>query len=271
MGGSAAEGVGKPDMTRLSGRVVATTRDGSSEDPLTGKLEAEGARVLIWPTLGFAPPSDPAPMRDARERLTSGGYDWVVVTSARAVEPLGPPPASGAPRVAAVGAATASELRRHGWTVDVEGDRDAGSLVEALRVRADLSGRRVLFPAGSLAGDTVEEGLSALGARVDRVEAYRTIPTPPDEGSVRADLARGVGAVAFASPSAVRALARTLASDWPTPLDGVGVAAIGPVTTEALVESGMTRDRIATADPPGLDGLVEACVASIQQTRTGAR
>ncbi len=271
MGRSAAEGFGKPDMTRLSGRVVATTRDGSPEDPLTRKLEAEGARVSVWPTLRFAPPSDPTSIREARETLASGGYDWVVVTSARAVEPLGAPPASASPRVAAVGAATASELRLHGWTVDVVGDRDAGALVDALAREADLKGRRVLFPAGSLAGDALEDGLSALGARVDRVEAYRTIPTPPDERSVRADLAGGVDVVAFASPSAVRALARTLGSDWPTKLEGVGVAAIGPVTAEALVESGMNRDRIATADPPGLDGLVEACVANIQQTRAGAR
>lgn len=271
MGGAASEDGGTSVMNRLSGQVVATTRDGSPEDPLTRKLEAEGARVLVWPTLTFGPPSDEGPLHGALETLAAGGYDWVVVTSARAVEPLGPPPGGVRVGVAAVGAATASELERHGWTVDVVGDRDAAALVDALRLHARLEGRRVLFPAASLAGEALQDGLSAVGARVDRVEAYTTRPTPPDGRSVRADLADGVGVVAFASPSAVHSLAQALAADWPTPLEGVGIAAIGPVTADALVASGMERDRIATADPPSLDGLVDACAASIQQTNPGAR
>jgi uroporphyrinogen-III synthase len=258
-------------MSRLSGQVVATTRDGSPEDPLTRKLEAEGARVVLWPTLSFGRPEDGAPLRRARQALASGGYDWVVVTSARAVDPLGPPPATERTRVAAVGAATAAELERRGWPVDVVGDRDAGGLVEILRRRAPMKDRRVLFPAASLAGETLEEGLRAMGARVDRVEAYRTISTPPDGLRVRADLKRGVGAVAFASPSAVETLVAALSPDWPGPFDQLGVAAIGPATAAALEKSGVSREQIAVADPPSLDGRVDACVASIRQTNPGAR
>lgn len=253
-------------MSRLSGRVVATTRDGAPDDPLTEKLRAEGAKVLEWPTLSFEAPRDPEPLARARRDVRAGAYDWVVVTSARAVEPLGP--GGDVPervRVAAVGPATAAALRAHGWRVDVTGTSDAQALVEAVSATAALQGARVLFPAASLAGDTIEEDLAALGARVERVEAYRTVPRAPERRSVSDDLRRGVDAVAFASPSAVRALVETLSPEWPAALGPAGFAAIGPSTKRALAESGVEQRRIATAVPPGLDGLVDACVSCIER------
>lgn len=253
-------------MSRLSGRVVATTRDGAPDDPLTEKLRAEGAKVLEWPTLSFEGPRDPEPLERARRDVRAGAYDWVVVTSARAVEPLGR--GDDVPegvRVAAVGAATASVLRGWGWRVDVTGTSDGRDLIETMAKGATLDGARVLFPAGSLAGDTIEEEMTAMGACVERVEAYRTMARPPEPRTVRADLGRGVDAVTFASPSAVRALVETLSPEWPGALGRVGVAAIGPSTTRTLTDSGVDQSRIATAVPPGLDGLVDACVSCIEQ------
>lgn len=253
-------------MSRLSGRVVATTRDGAPDDPLTDKLRAEGAKVLEWPTLSFEGPRDPEPLERARRDVKAGAYDWVVVTSARAVEPLGRgDDVPDGVRVAAVGAATASVLRERGWRVDVTGSSDARALIEAVSEGAALDGMRVLFPAGSLAGDTIEEEMTAQGASVERVEAYRTVVRPPERRSVRGDLGRGVDAVAFASPSAVRALVETLSPEWPGALGRAGVAAIGPSTTRTLTDSGVDQGRIATASPPGLDGLVDACVSCIEQ------
>lgn len=255
-------------MSRLSGRVVATTRDGDPDDPLTRKLRAEGAKVLEWPTLSFEVTRDPEALERACREVRAGAYDWVVVTSARAVEPLGR--GEDVPegvRVAAVGAATASVLRGRGWRVDVTGTSNAHALIEAVSEEAALDGARVLFPAGSLAGDTIEEEMTAQGARVERVEAYRTVARPPERRSVRRDLGRGVDAVAFASPSAVRALVETLSPEWPGALGRTGVAAIGPSTTRTLTECGVDRRRIATAVPPGLDGLVDACVSCIEQAK----
>jgi len=252
-------------MRRLSGRVVATTRDGAPDDPLTHLLEAEGAKVVEWPTLRFDEPTDAARLERARASLRDGAFDWVVVTSARAVLPLGS--REGVPeavRVGAVGAATAAALREAGWRVDVSGDGDAADLAEAMNRAHELVGARVLFPAASLAGSVLEEALTQMGARVERVEAYRTLLAPPGPARVTADLAAGVDAVAFASPSAVASLMEALGRAWPEALSGVAVAAIGPSTERALIESGLEAGRVTTADPPSLDGLVEACVTSIE-------
>jgi uroporphyrinogen-III synthase len=258
-------------MTRLSGRVIATTRDGAPDDPLTHLLEREGAAVVSWPTLRFESPTDEGPLEQARADLRSGAFDWVVVTSARAVPSLGS--GAGIPeqvRVGAVGAATAAALGQAGWTVDVTGEGDAGDFANAIAGRYDLRGAHVLFPAGSLAGRTLQETLAQLGARVERVEAYRTVLAPPDASRVRADLAAGVDAIAFASPSAVASLLEALGEGWGRMLAGVAVAAIGPSTERALVEAGLEAGRIVTAGRPGLEGLVEACVASIETTKRGS-
>lgn len=249
-------------MGRLDARVVATTRAGDPEDSLVRLLEEEGAKVLVWPTLTLDGPADPGPLRRAARALDD--YDWVVFTSARAVPALAALsslPGDGT-RVAAVGEATASAVERAGWRVDLTGGGEgAQTLVEAMAASATLEGSRVLFPAGSLARVVVEEELGALGARVDRVEAYRTRQTPPDANGVRADLRRGVDVVTFASPSAVHSLAEALDGDLRGALQGVPVAAIGRTTADALVELGIAD--VETSTGGGMAGLVEACVSAL--------
>ncbi len=136
--------------------------------------------------------------RDIRSAARPGG-------PARATRP---PPS---PRVAVVGPTTARAATEAGWVVAVEGrGPGAGGLAAQVGAAFPLAGARVLYPAASGAASTVEDEFTALGARVTRVEAYQTVVTPPPTGRVRADLAAGVDAVTFASPSAVRAVDRAL-------------------------------------------------------------
>jgi uroporphyrinogen-III synthase len=246
-------------MGRLDGRVVATTRDGDPEDTLVRRLVADGARVLIWPTLITEGPRDPGPLAAAAAALRT--YDWVAFTSPRAVSALAErtAPPGDTPRVAAVGDATASALAARGWTVHVVASgQGAGALVDAMAAAGGLDGARVLFPASSLARPVLEESLRARGARVERVEAYHVRSAPPDAARVRADLADGVDVVTFASPSAVNSLAHTLDGDLAGGLAGTGVAAIGSTTAQALEELGV-RD-VEIGPRAGMGGLVDACV-----------
>ena len=256
-------------MRNLESFVVATTRDGDPADPLARRLRAEGACVIDWPTLGFEGPVDPAPLERALANVES--YDWIVFTSARAVEAVTAlrTRCPEALRIAAVGRATKRALEDEGWRVDVTGAGGARALVRGWAGAHELAGARVLFPAGSLAEATLQQALGERHAIVERVEAYRTRLTPPDAHQVRADLERGVDVVTFASPSGVRALAACLEASWPAALDGCGLAAIGPTTRAALIETGVPRELVTTASAPGLDGLVRAAVEAAQ--RGGAR
>jgi uroporphyrinogen-III synthase len=146
-----------------------------------------------------------------------------------------------------------------GWAVAVEG-RGPGARGLAAQVAATVpvAGARVLFPAASGAAPTLEEEFTALGARVTRVNAYRTVVTPPPAGRVSADLAAGVDAVTFASPSAVEAVDRALGGEAAGLLEGVAIVCIGPTTGAALERRGISDFRVAATAT--LEGMVEALV-----------
>lgn len=252
-------------MTRLSGQVVVVTRDGDPDDRLVGLLEREGARVVVWPTLGVAPPLDAGPLERAAAGIRE--YDWVAFTSVRAVRALSdlvrePPPGVSA---AAVGAATATAAEQAGWNVRATGPAGAALLAQELIDAGDVRGASVLFPAASLAGEALERTLAQAGAKVDRVEAYRTLERPPQPDVVSEDLSSGVDFVTFASPSAARALAESLGGSLSGLAGEVAIVAIGASTEEALHALGV--EHVIVAPRPSMEGLVEACVSSPLRTK----
>ena len=260
----------------LAGRRVVTTRGASADDRLAALLAGAGAQVLSWPTCEYPPPRDPAPLQAALARLDR--FDWVVFTSARAVAAVGAVAASAveapagpggstrprvrppSPRVAVVGPATARASAGAGWRVAVEGRGPSSSgLAAQVAATCSLAGASALFPAASGAAPTVEEEFTALGARVVRVEAYRTVATPPPAAQVRADLAAGVDAVTFASPAAVDAVDRALDGEMARSLAGMVVVCIGPTTGAELARRGVGSARMAATAT--LEGMVAALAA----------
>ncbi|HLF55589.1 MAG TPA: uroporphyrinogen-III synthase, partial [Thermoanaerobaculia bacterium] len=120
------------------------------------------------------------------------------------------------------------------------------------------AGARILFPSSSLARETLGDGLAALGAVLERVEAYRTLPARLDVGACYAQLDAGaVDAVTFTSPSAIDGLERAFGrEELRALLDRVVVATLGPTTSAALAALGRAPD--AEAAPSTLDALVAA-------------
>jgi uroporphyrinogen-III synthase/uroporphyrinogen III methyltransferase/synthase len=254
-------------IARLDRRTVVVTRGKAGEDALSARLLELGARVRELPSIAFAPPADPAPFDAALRDL--GAFDWVVFASATAVErtlervrALGLDPAALArPGLAAVGPATAARLAREVRAPDVvpaEAKGDAMAAALAPRVR----GRRVLLPRPADGRPELLDGLLAAGAAVTAVEAYRTVPAPAEALLPLAGwIAAGdVDAVAFASPSAVKAVVAALGVRADL-LAGVLLAAIGPTTSEALRSAGLP----VGAEPASHTGrdLAEAIAARL--------
>ncbi len=106
-------------------------------------------------------------------------------------------------RLAAVGATTAAALAsRADRVVDlVPAEANSDALLAAFPPRPS----RVLLAQADRAGDRLASGLRAAGHDVVAVEAYATIPVPPDDRQLR--LLGTSDAVVLASGSAVEAWA----------------------------------------------------------------
>jgi len=230
------------------------------------RLEAAGIEAVEVPAIETHPVIDSSALDAALGELAAARYDWLVFTSANAVESVasrcralgvGPPPAV---RIASVGPATTAAIRE-AWPAaavaiqPVEDFRAAG-LVEAFAraggsTAAALAGSRVLLPVSDRARDTVETGLTALGAHVDRVVAYETAALRSGE-RLREALQRGLDAIVFASPSAVEAFREAAGGTG----ERVAVVVMGPTTAEAAQAAGMSVH--AVAQPSTTEGVAEA-------------
>lgn len=232
-------------VPRLDRRTVVVTRSKGGEDALAERLRELGAALREIPAIAFAPPADAGPLDAALRGLDR--FDWAVFASATAVErtvermrALGLEPASlGRLRLAAVGPATADRLAREVRRADLVPEEARGEALAAA-LAPSVRGRRVLLPRPAEGRPELLDGLLAAGAEVAAVEAYRTLPAPPEGIAPLADWieAGEVDAVAFASPSAVKAVVAGLGTRAPA-LKRVLLGAIGPTTAEALREAGL--------------------------------
>ena len=250
----------------MSLKPVVVTRAEESDGALSTELKSLGLPVLVWSAVRVLP-ADTARLDAALSSPQS--FDWIVFTSRHGVAAVTirlPTPPAGV-RTAAVGRATAAVLRQHGWPVDLlPGEPSAAGLVAAFAASGSAGGARILYPASSRALPTLATGLTQLGAQVTTVEAYRTVSgTALDVEECRSWIERqGVGAVTFASPSAVMELESALGEeDFARLLATAPAVAIGPTTARALTERGYTP---TLAESATLRGLARA---SLHAVKTG--
>jgi uroporphyrinogen III methyltransferase / synthase len=238
-----------------TGAPVVVTRAESRDGPLSTQLRSLGLNVLLWPAVQVAPPAGNA-LANALAHIED--FNWIVFASRNAVAAVirSLPRAPSGVRVAAIGRATAQVLRHRGFSVDLmPNEANAASLVNAFAT-VGCAGARILYPASSRALPTIKQGLTQLGAEVHQVEAYRTDAAPLDASDCHAWIDRdAIGAVTFASPSAVIELERALGhSHFTRLLAQAAVVAIGPTTARALAERGRTA---VLAESATLSGLAQ--------------
>ncbi len=249
----------------LHGEVVAVTRARAQASGLAAHLRALGAEVVETPAIRIEPRPLDGVLLEALARVRD--YALVCLTSPNGVRLLfaalaetgADARALAGTTVAAIGPGTAAELRRHGVRADVVPERFvAEALVEAL-ASVPVEGRRVLVARAAEARDVLPEALRERGAEVDVVALYETLAEPLGEDQ-RAALGRA-SYVTFTSSSTVRFLIGAGATLPPA----ARVVSIGPVTSEAAREHGLTVD--VEAERHDVEGLVAALVADAESRR----
>ena len=252
------------DRRPLFGRRVIVTRAADGATALGKRLRARGADVIEAPATRIEP-VDTTALDNALGRVRD--YGWLVLTSRNAVRAVWESllrvgvdaRALAGVRVAAVGPGTAAALLERGVRVDVLPERFvAEGVLEALAARDDVRGARVLYAAATGARDVLPAGLAALGATVDRVDAYQSVPDERGAAVLRRALEKGVDIVTFASASAVQAFV-----DAVTPEIAVDARAvtIGPITSEAARAAGI--EVVEEADEATVPALADAVVRAL--------
>ena len=237
----------------LFGQRIVVTRDRRQAAELAEPLEELGAEVLLLPVIEIQPPADPQPLERAMLQLHA--YDWIIFTSVNGVRSfvnsLGDIRSLRA-KVCAIGPATQAALEALHIKVDrMPTEYVAESLLEAL-ADDDLTGKRIMLPRAAVARDLVPAELTRRGAKVDVVEAYRTV-VPEDAASrTREVLARNPTWITFTSSSTVKNFVALAGAES---LAGVKIASIGPITSATARELGLTVH--AEANPHTIPGLVD--------------
>jgi uroporphyrinogen-III synthase len=251
----------------LEGVRVVVTRSTRQASALLERLEEHGADAVALPLLEVLPPRDERALERAASELAL--YDWLVLTSANAVESLFERSGGTVParlRIAVVGEATARALQAYEVEPALTAEESRAEGLAAALAPHVRRRRRVLLPQAEDARPVLAERLEAAGAEVVRVTAYRKrMPAGTIERARSLFATKPWGWVTFTSPSTVRNFVETLGASWSDGRPTLDAASIGPVTSAELRSFG--AEPAAEAGSPSAASLVESIVATVSRRR----
>jgi uroporphyrinogen III methyltransferase/synthase len=249
----------------LFGKRIVVTRTRQQAGKLSDRLTELGADVIEIPTIEIAPPTDR--VQFVRMIADAHTYDWIVFTSANGVTAFfeaffklhKDARALGRPKLAAIGPATAAKVREYRFDVDLQpAEFVAESIVEAFKEIASVENETILVVQAEAGREIVAPALSEMGAIVDEVAAYTTLPVTTDAtGEASRFREEGADIITFTSSSTVENFL-ALNLPWPT---GMKTASIGPITSETMRQKGLQVDCEATRSD--IPGLIEAIVKDL--------
>jgi len=161
-------------------------------------------------------------------------------------------------RIIAIGPATAQALEAKGIIPDFIPEIHTNEgLVSGLK-KQKINGQRFLLPRAEIADNALVEGIISLGASVDNIPVYQTLPATAAMAQAKEMLLKGkIDVITFTSSSTVSNLVSALEGDL-SPVKKVKIACIGPKTAETAVKAGLKVDIMPQEQTiPGLVAAIE--------------
>jgi len=255
----------------LFGQRIVVTRTREQASQLAKQLGDLGAEVLEIPTIKIVPPEERQPIVEALQGL--GEYEWVIFTSPNGVtaffdylfKAFDDVRALGNLRIAAVGPATAAKLKELHLRVDVMPEEYvAQKITKAITAFESVENLRILLARAQVANPALTKDLETLGAIVDDVAFYRTVPETEDINGAAAKLMEsGADWITFTSSSTVENFHTRF--DLPKLMarfSGIKLASIGPETTKAITALGLKP--AVKARQHTIEGLVQSLQSTIK-------
>ena len=240
----------------LQGRRIAVP-ESRELDLFAGMLERQGAIAVRCPLVSIHDVDDAAPILAWLERLAGGQQDSLVLYTGEGLARLLGFARRGGIEAEVIaglrqtrkivrGPKPAKVLRSIGLSPDVTAEEPTTAGLIATLSSLDLRGSRVgvqLYPGGE---DLLTGFLTEAGAEADPVLCYRYASDEEDEQVVRLvdELAAGaIDLIAFTSTAQVRRLQEVArrfnrTSELDAAMHRIVIAAIGPVTAQAVEEAG---------------------------------
>jgi len=251
----------------LFGKRIVVTRTRQQASELTRQLTALSAEVLEIPTIRIVPTDRHHELADALSELNS--YDWIVFTSPNGVnmffdaffkgfEDLRD---IGGVRIAAVGPATAARLKELHLKVDLmPPEYVTAKIAKAFTDYESIENLKILLMRAEIASPELPRELEALGAIVDDIACYKTVPETDDPNGDAARLEEtGADWITFTSSSTVEHFhARFNLPELLRKFPQIKLASIGPETSKLL--AALNLKPTIEAKPHTIEGLVKAVV-----------
>ena len=249
----------------LFGQRIVVTRRTEQAGRFAQRLTELGADVLEVPTIKITTPIEKDAIVDCLLELNS--YDWLVFTSANGVtaffeiffrrfQDLRD---LGGARIAAVGPATAAKLRELHLQVDLTPEEFTGKKVaEAFKKYQDIENVKLCLLRAEVANADLPDALAEIGAIVDDIAIYKTVPETEDrDGACERLLDSGADWVTFTSRSTVEHFhARFDLPKLMKKFSKLKLASIGPETSKAIAALGLKPALVAKEHTT--EGLIAA-------------
>ena len=247
----------------LFGKRIVVTRAREQASELKRLLEDSGADVIQFPTIEIAPPAS----WDSLDAAMTQTFDWLVFTSSNGVQAFfdrlfaagKDVRALAGTKIAAVGQATANDLRARGIAPDVVPERFISTELLPL-LAADQRGIRTAVVRAEEGRDELLDELRRRGGDVHLAVAYRTVAVEYDAAELR-DLLDAIDVVTFTSASTVDNFFSRLSEDERRRvLERARLASIGPTTSEAIRRYGKEPEIVA--EKATIEALVQSILAA---------
>ncbi|XP_028724663.1 uroporphyrinogen-III synthase isoform X1 [Peromyscus leucopus] len=237
--------------------------DDSGQDPYIQELGLYGLEATLIPVLSFEFLSLPS----LSEKLSHPeGFGGLIFTSPRAVEAVklclekdnktedwekSLKNRWNAKSVYVVGSATASLVNKIGLDAEGAHSGNAEKLAEYICSRPS-SELPLLFPCGTIKGDTLPKMLKDKGIPMESMHVYQTIPHPGIQGNLESYYeSQGIPAsITFFSPSGLKYSLEYIQALSGGSFDQIKFVAIGPSTTRAMAARGLPVSCTAESPTP---------------------
>lgn len=237
----------------LFSKKIMVTRTREQASDLVAGLEEFGANCLEYSTIRIKSVESYDILDSELERLDE--YHWILFTSLNGVKHffkrlyakgMDARDLKG-PDIAAVGKSTADLLLRYGVKADLIPSTFTGEGLAESLLDQGVEGRNILIPRGLHGREILPETLRGAGAQVTIAPVYQNCPVEGDRERLIAELKEGaVDMITFTSSSTVRNFLAMLNMENQKQLQeilsGVKIAAIGPITSKTVTDSGLRVD-----------------------------